>query len=230
LLVLLLDQGGLGGLAADASTGASLTCKDSLLVGWGGASDQDDICCPILETQHSGSTLKVEGCTLQLHPDSRYSKPAVILRATDHASIRASGCRLVGPTPGNSSTMIVAAMAEAHGTIALVGTPASMLLASSLQPVELAVGQVLVGAEVHEHEQGLVRVGVGEVEVHMQGPHIFEWCSSAITWPHSVASWAHAGRGPRSPWPHCPLCACAGQLLTDAAAVLARKHRGQHQL
>jgi hypothetical protein len=115
------DQGGLGGLAADVFSGSCLTCKDSVLVGWGGALEDDDISCPVLEAQHPGSTINVERCTLQLHPDSTYSKPAIILRATEHASVTAADCKLIGPAPANSSgTMDTAAFAESHATICLV--------------------------------------------------------------------------------------------------------------
>jgi hypothetical protein len=101
-----------------------LTCKDSVLVGWGGALEGDNISCPVLEAQHPGSTINVERCTLQLHPDSTYPKLAIILKAAQRASIIATDCKLVGPAPGNSSGRETAAFAETHATICLVSAAA----------------------------------------------------------------------------------------------------------
>jgi hypothetical protein len=103
LLFLLLGQAGLGVQAADAYSGGSLSCKDSLLVGWGGVNDQGNISAPILEAAFTGSTMALQGCTLQLHPDSSYHMPANMMFARDDASITLSGCKLVGPAPGKSS-------------------------------------------------------------------------------------------------------------------------------
>jgi hypothetical protein len=121
---LLPEQGGLGGLAADVSSGACLTCKDSVLVSWGGALEGEVISCPVLMAQHSGSTLSVQGCTVQLHPDSSHLKTPILLRAMEHGNIRASGCKLVGPAPGSAPGKIVAAEADTHGVIALVSAAA----------------------------------------------------------------------------------------------------------
>jgi hypothetical protein len=121
------DQGVLNGIAADVFYGASLTCKDSFLVGWGGASDQEDIGCPVLMSGCPGSTLKLQGCTVQLHPDSTHPKPAVILMATDHASITASGCKFIGPAPGSQSREHGAAAALEQAAIALVSAAACIL-------------------------------------------------------------------------------------------------------
>jgi hypothetical protein len=128
------DQGGLGGLAADVFSGASLTCKDSVLVGWGGALEDDDISCPVLETMGRKATINVQRCTLQLHPDSTYLKPAIILRATEHASITATDCKLIGPAPGSSSGGETAATAETNATICLVSAAALWSLGN--QPTE----------------------------------------------------------------------------------------------
>jgi hypothetical protein len=118
--VLLLDQGGLGAEAADVCSGASLTCKDSLLVSWGGATDVDNTSCPVLAASGPGSVLQLQKCTLQLHPDSVHPEPAMIFYARDYASVTASGCKLVGPAPGSTSEITSAAGAEAHATVVLV--------------------------------------------------------------------------------------------------------------
>jgi hypothetical protein len=115
-------QDGLGGPAADAATTASLTCKDSLLLGWGGASDQDYTSCPVVRVDGPGSTLQLQGCTVQLHPDSKHTRLAAILMATDHASATASSCKLVGPAQGSLPAAAVAA-AGIDATIALVSAP-----------------------------------------------------------------------------------------------------------
>jgi hypothetical protein len=115
-----VHQGGLGGQAVDAIAGASVTCKDSLLVGWGGASDEDDICCPVVDASGAGSNMTVKGCTLQLHPNSRYPKIAVVVRAIDSGSATASDCKLIGPAPGSSSVVDMAAGGELNGAVALV--------------------------------------------------------------------------------------------------------------
>jgi hypothetical protein len=120
LLILLSAQGGPGGLAADAVLGGSLTCKDSLLVGWGGARDQDDDSCPVVAAVCQGSTVQLQRCTMQLHPESTHSMMAVILDAMDHASIQASSCKLIGPAPGSAPETAVIASAGTQATIALV--------------------------------------------------------------------------------------------------------------
>jgi hypothetical protein len=120
-------QGGLNAMAADVLSGASLTCKESMLVGWGGATDEDMVTCPVLRAEEPGSILKLQGCSVWLHPDSTHPLPAVILLAMDQASIRASGCKLTGPAPGSSPAKAVGAGADTHATIALVSAAASAL-------------------------------------------------------------------------------------------------------
>jgi hypothetical protein len=112
-------QGGLGGLAAETKSGAALTCKDSWLVGWGGAFDEDTLSCPVVAADGPRSALQLQGCTVQLHPDSTHSRPAILMCARGHASITATGCKLIGPAPGSTSEARLTS-AEAHSTIALV--------------------------------------------------------------------------------------------------------------
>jgi hypothetical protein len=120
------EQGGPGGQAADVSSGASLTCKDSVLVGWGGALEDDIVSCPVLEVEDPGSSLKLQGCTVQLHPHSIQHRATILLRAMEHGTIRASGCKLVGPAPGSASGKSFATSVETHGVIALVSAAASV--------------------------------------------------------------------------------------------------------
>jgi hypothetical protein len=138
LSCLLPDQGGLGGLAADVFSGSCLTCKDSVLVGWGGILKDDGISCPLLQAGSCGTSVNVQQCTVQLHPDSTYPKPAVLLRATERASVTATDCKLTGPAPGNSSGMDTAATADTRAAICLVGGAAHVYgvqPANSAQPL-----------------------------------------------------------------------------------------------
>jgi hypothetical protein len=119
-------QGGPGGAAALALGGA-LTCSDSVLVGWGGATeDRSDLIqalsCPVAEAGYMGATVKLQGCTVQLHPDSWNPEAALLLRSSHHASLTAAGCKLVGPAPGNAPPehMNSVATAGANGALSLV--------------------------------------------------------------------------------------------------------------
>jgi hypothetical protein len=101
-------------------------------VGWGGAAVEDDISCPVLAADCPGSALQLQGCTVQLHPDSSHSQPTLILMARDHASITASSCKLIGPAPGSTS-MAVMAVAGAHAAIALVSAAVYTLKVCAFQ-------------------------------------------------------------------------------------------------
>jgi hypothetical protein len=53
-------QGGLNCAAVAALHKAHITCKDSLLVGWGGGTDQDKDSCPVAVTWHEGTRLDLD--------------------------------------------------------------------------------------------------------------------------------------------------------------------------
>jgi hypothetical protein len=145
--------------------GSHLTCKDSLLVGWGGGTDQDEVSCSVASITNNGTTgpgqldldrytrivsccrqhylctLKLScfctlmrfiyvalpdsvlccaRCTLQLHPDSKHLLSTDVLSAHGRCHTRATECRLVGPTPGSSSTRGYGIRADYHATVSLV--------------------------------------------------------------------------------------------------------------
>jgi hypothetical protein len=128
---LLWHQGGLGALAAEAHQGASLTCKDSVLVGWGGAVEHINASCPLVSARSVGTSLKLQDCVVQFHPDSRHPKPVGLLRAVTQGSTTASGCKLVGPAPGSCSERMFAAAAEDHGAISMVSSCRQLMLGHS---------------------------------------------------------------------------------------------------
>jgi hypothetical protein len=41
-------------------SGSRLTCKDSLLVGWGGGTDQDNLSCPVVSLWHEEPCLDLD--------------------------------------------------------------------------------------------------------------------------------------------------------------------------
>jgi hypothetical protein len=89
-------------------------------VGWGGATDQDRAkSCAIVEAADQGSTVKMQGCTLQYHLDSKHALgiDVVLVGRSSHAAL--SQCRLVGPAPGNASnnTCGIAAIQQATATL-----------------------------------------------------------------------------------------------------------------
>jgi hypothetical protein len=165
----------------------------------------DDISCPVLEVQDCGTTATVQRCTLQLHPDSTYVRPAIVLRATHRASITATDCKLVGPAPGNSSGIDTAATAEAHATICLVSAAAHVdgvqpaNRGSCLQPCKHALrpcDQVL---------QALLMLK--------------DCCrSAAVSQPASEKQAA------------CSCCAHAGEMCIVATPGLCRWHSSRNQL
>jgi hypothetical protein len=53
-------QGGLNCAAVAAVSGSRLTCKDSLLVGWGGGTDQDNLSCPVVYLWHEEPRLDLD--------------------------------------------------------------------------------------------------------------------------------------------------------------------------
>jgi hypothetical protein len=89
-------------------------------VGWGGASGDLGLSCPVAEAEGAGSTLKLQGCTVQLHPDSSHPSPVVVLHASRHASLTASGCKLAGPAQGKSMMKDIALAAGKYGDVSLV--------------------------------------------------------------------------------------------------------------
>jgi hypothetical protein len=100
-----------------------MSCKDSLLVGWGGATDgvDDNISCPLVVVDDEDSSLELEGCTLQLHPDSTHSLPATLLGGRMSSQVKAVNCKLVGPAPGSSSAEVVGVLTQQHAAATLVG-------------------------------------------------------------------------------------------------------------
>jgi hypothetical protein len=129
LLLHVMPQAGHNGYAAFCMNSGSLTCKDSLLVGWGGATDraEDNIGCPVTGSVKQGS-LSLEGCTIQLHPDSTHVLDSLLMGSSVDGQVKATSCRFVGPAPGRSSgaTTGVAVQHKAHGN--LVGAAVSLLL------------------------------------------------------------------------------------------------------
>jgi hypothetical protein len=54
-------QGGLNSAAVGAwSGGGHLTCKDSLLVSWGGGTNEDNNSCPVASIRHGGMQLDLD--------------------------------------------------------------------------------------------------------------------------------------------------------------------------
>jgi hypothetical protein len=99
---------------------AQLTCKDSLLVGWGGATDQYIDNCHIDWACDRGTSAELQGCTLQYHPDSRHSRSFCLVVAVDQSHVSLSHCPLVGPAPGDAVSRGYGICSEDDGTITLV--------------------------------------------------------------------------------------------------------------
>jgi hypothetical protein len=112
----------LNGYAA-YSIGGSLSCKDSLLIGWGGATDkpQDNVSCPIVIVDKAGGSLDLERCTIQLHPDSTHVLNTYLMAARVDAEIKASNCKFVGPAPGKSSGKAYGVSIQHNAAAAMVG-------------------------------------------------------------------------------------------------------------
>jgi hypothetical protein len=115
-------QGGPNAYAAYSNKG-TLCCKDSLLVGWGGATDQlrDNTSCPVAAVMDAGSSLELDGCTIQLHPDSTHSLTTSLLGAVAHAQVKAVNCKFVGPAPGQSPAKSYGAFLQQDASGTLVG-------------------------------------------------------------------------------------------------------------
>jgi hypothetical protein len=117
---------------------AQLTCKDSLLVGWGGATDQDSESSSVINVSGRG-VAACEGCTLQYHPDSQHMPtvmfqegsyvqgqpdnpmPSSLVVADEHGHVDLSQCQLVGPAYRSAALTGMGVRAEAYATINLVG-------------------------------------------------------------------------------------------------------------
>jgi hypothetical protein len=122
LLVCYSVQAGLNGYAAFSMGGGTLSCKNSLLVGWGGATDHEDDCsCPVVGADRQGSSLELEGCTIQLHPDSKHSLFTALLDASAHAQVKAVNCKFVGPVPENCTDRPYGVALQEAATMTLVG-------------------------------------------------------------------------------------------------------------
>jgi hypothetical protein len=130
-------QAGLNQSAAVANGQGQLTCKDSLLVGWGGAADVHDHSCSIVSATNQGTSVKVQGCTLQYHPDSKHTLDSFVVVATESAHAGLSQCQLVGPAPGDTTGRRFGIGAIAGGTATLVrmlSNGACLLLHTSSAP------------------------------------------------------------------------------------------------
>jgi hypothetical protein len=116
-------QAGPNAYAALSINKGSLFCKDSLLVGWGGATDRQEqnMSCSVVTARENGSSLELEGCTIQLHPDSTHSLPTPLLAASGHAQVKAANCKFVGPAPGQSTAMSYGAALQDNASGTLVG-------------------------------------------------------------------------------------------------------------
>jgi hypothetical protein len=116
-------QAGPNAVAASSTNKGSLTCHDSLLVGWGGATDRQEhnMSSPVATVMETGSSLELERCTIQLHPDSTHSLPTPLLAASGHAQVKAVSCKFVGPAPGQSTAKAVGAALQDNASGTLVG-------------------------------------------------------------------------------------------------------------
>jgi hypothetical protein len=113
-------QAGLNQAAAIVGLKGQLTCKDSLLVGWGGATDQDQSSCHIVCAAMPGSLIKMQRCTLQYHPDSKHTLGSDVVLVSECGHVALSQCRLIGPAPGNASPMRAGIGAMRGGTATMV--------------------------------------------------------------------------------------------------------------
>jgi hypothetical protein len=117
---------------------AQLVCKDSLLVGWGGATDQDSESSSVVHVSDQGAAAIIEGCTLQYHPDSKHMPtvlthhgcakaspdnplPGSLVVADEHGHVDLSECQLVGPTARVADFTGLGIRAGTRATIHLVG-------------------------------------------------------------------------------------------------------------
>jgi hypothetical protein len=132
-------QAGLNQPAAAVCDKAQLTCKDSLLVGWGGATDQDFESASVVLALGQGAAVSLEGCTLQYHPDSQHTPtvlahqglavagrpgdplPGSLVVADWHVRVDLTQCQLVGPAFRGAAFTGVGVRAGRHVTITLVG-------------------------------------------------------------------------------------------------------------
>jgi hypothetical protein len=117
-------QAGCNAAAVHVLGRGSVTCRDTVLVGWGGATDEDAeerASCPVAGVEEKSTRLELEGCTLQLHPDSTHVLPTSLLCARRHGRIQAANCRMVGPAPGSCTAMQYGVWAQAGAVVNLVG-------------------------------------------------------------------------------------------------------------
>jgi hypothetical protein len=111
----LVLQAGLNQPATGVCGKTQLTCKDSLLVGWGEATDQPggSEVLGVVHVDAPGTAATFDGCTLQYHPDSKhipmgliqpgggkdYSADTITLVAAKLFShVALLNCQLVGPS------------------------------------------------------------------------------------------------------------------------------------
>jgi hypothetical protein len=115
-------QAGLNQAVANVYKKGQLTCKDSLLVGWGGATDVYDTSCGIIYAINQGTSVELHGCTLQYHPNSKHLLPTylMVIALSAHASL--SQCLLVGPAPEHAASSTAAATVAPEATLRLVCT------------------------------------------------------------------------------------------------------------
>jgi hypothetical protein len=113
-------QAGPGGHAAQTQDKGRLTISGSLLVAWGGATDQDKLTCPVVLARGRGTQMQLERCTLQMHPDSTHPLRTALVVAVDYPHVKLADCKLIGPTPGHSEIRAFAACANHHATVTLV--------------------------------------------------------------------------------------------------------------
>jgi hypothetical protein len=132
---------------------AHLTCKDSLLVGWGGATDQHlESSCVVCVSDQGVAAL--EGCTLQYHPDSKHVPvvltrhgqgcsveglpdnplPSSLVVADQHCHVDLLKCQLVGPAFRDAAPTGFGVRAGAHATVALVGVCWMSMILSMNRP------------------------------------------------------------------------------------------------
>jgi hypothetical protein len=137
-------QAGLNQPAPQMNERGQLTCKDSLLVGWGGATEFNHSSCAIIGASRQGTSLKVQGCTLSYHPDSKHTREAHVLLVAESAHAALSQCRLIAPAPGNTTGKRCGIGAFAGGTATLVRLSDSSVAACRSGPLPLTHDAVLL--------------------------------------------------------------------------------------
>jgi hypothetical protein len=73
------------------------------LIGWGGATDAQANSCAVVTATDQGTSVKMQGCTLQFHSDSKHTLENYLVLVVTSAHVALYECGLVAAAPGNTT-------------------------------------------------------------------------------------------------------------------------------